>query len=157
IGYHCNHTRQATPKHWETRADDWRTLVAEVHSPELPSQAEAWGCPQDTIEEVSLASCSSDVYRASLPQVIGTRMATFSKVYYREESFDHVKYDVRHVLPYLSDVFVNYPRNSSVGWFGHGSNMLPLFARMWKLLGFAGRVMVDPATPEIFPQVVSRL
>jgi hypothetical protein len=156
IGYHCNHMRQATPKHSDTKADDWGAFIDDVRLPELPSQAQTWGCPEDTIEELSLSSCPSDVYRAILQQTIGARMTAPSTILYRGEFFDRIKYDARHVLPYLSDIFVNCPRSWNVAWIGSRSDMLRLFGAMWTFLGFNGRIMVDAARKETQSSIVTR-
>jgi len=141
-GYHCNHMRQATPKHSETRTDDWATNVDEVESPHITSQAESWGYPLADIEEIRLSSCPSDRYREALPHILGEQMLEPTSIMYRAESYDRVGYDARHVLPYLADLFVNCPREWNVGWFGENGDLLKLFAEAWARLGFKGRIFV---------------
>jgi hypothetical protein len=53
--YHCDHTRQTTPMHSHTRTEnDWGVFVTSVSRPDLPEQADNWGCPADEIEELTL-------------------------------------------------------------------------------------------------------
>ena len=65
-GYHCDHTRQVTPAHSHTRLqNDWRRFCDEVDSPNVPEQADTWGCATDLIEELRLISNPSKHLRAS--------------------------------------------------------------------------------------------
>jgi hypothetical protein len=143
-GYHCDHTRQVTPAHSHTRLqNDWRTFCDEVERPDIPELAETWGCVNDTIEELRLVAEPASVYVQGLRDAIGQPLVEAPIVNYIIETYNKVSYDPRHVLPFLADMFVSMPRNSNLGWYGAGWEMLSRFAALWEKLGFIGKILVD--------------
>jgi len=145
-GYHCDHTRQVTPAHSHTRLqNDWRRFCHEVDRPDVPEQADTWGCANDTIEEVRLVSNPASIYVHALVEAIGTPLAEPQITKYSHETYDKSDYDSRHMVPFLADQFVSMPRSCSLAWYGAGVDMLARFATVWEQLGFTGNILVDPA------------
>ena len=145
FGYHCDHTRQVTPGHSPSRTENsWSRFVDEVREPHLPSQSASWGCADDQIEEIRLTDRTS-VYVAALRQSIGAPQTNVAVVKSAPETFDLMGYDPRHVLPFLSDLFVSERRDSVVGWTGLRRETLSLFANFWRSSGFGQPVVVDGA------------
>ena len=143
-GYHCDHTRQVTPAHSQSRTEnDWRRFVENLARPDIPEQAKSWGCAGDAIEEIRLTGQSASAYVKALKRQIGERQSTPPVVAYVGENYDKTDYDPRHVLPYLADMFVCSERRTNVAWFGARADMLARFAGFWKDLGFTGEVLVD--------------
>ena len=69
FGYHCDHTRQPTPKHAKSLVrDDIVDFVDKVSTAALPAQREVWGCPNDNVEEISLMHSPGDIYSAKLAE-----------------------------------------------------------------------------------------
>ena len=116
----------------------------QVGDPHLPSQAESWGCAADQIEEIRLTDRTS-VYVAALRESIGAPQTDVSVVKSAPETFDAMGYDPRHILPFLSDLFVSERRDTVVGWTGLRRETLSLFANFWRSSGFSQPIAVDGA------------
>ncbi len=72
FGYHCDHTRQATPMHKSTSPmNDFNLFVESVREATLVNQRETWGCAGDDIEEISLVRPASRAYLGALEAAIG--------------------------------------------------------------------------------------
>ena len=142
FGYHCDHTRQVTPAH---RAGSVQNDVVAfndlVTQPLLPEQAETWGLAGETIEELT-ADTTSSLYVGGLRSVIAQEMAEPSHVVYGAATYDHVTYDVPHVLPFLTDIFASYPRDTKIGWYGARCELLAAFAEASRRMGFTGPILV---------------
>ena len=144
-GYHCDHTRQVTPAHSHTRLqNDWRQFGDEVDSPDIPEQANTWGCVNDTIEEVRLVAKPASIYVQALREAVGSPLTEPQVAKYTHETYNRTDYDPRHMVPFLTDMFVSMPRNSNLAWYGAGMEMLSRFATIWDRLGFTGKIVVDP-------------
>ena len=152
-GYHCDHTRQATPSHerpW--LANDWGAFVEDVIEPALPRQAESWGCAGDDIEEISLSRSAHQVYVESLDAVLGDGDVEPLPVRYTPESFDQSGYDPRHVVPFLMDLFSALPRVWNVAWLGAGRDVFELFCGLWERMGFRGHVLFDDQSASLLAE-----
>jgi hypothetical protein len=146
-GYHCDHTRQVTPMHSHIRVqNDLRRFVAEVNRADVPAQATSWGCADDAIEEVRLSANPSSAYVKALRETIGQAMSVPTVVHYTGESYNKVDYDARHLLPFLTDMFVSMPRTVNVAWYGARSDTLRLFANVWSKLNFVGQILVPASS-----------
>lgn len=149
FGYHCDHTRQVTPMHKRrAKENSLKQFVADIEDPRALHQAESWGCPNDDIEEVRLASSPGFAYLRGLGAVIDKPMERMTEWVYSGGTYDQVYYDAEHVLPYLVDVLVSAPRSWTIGWFGEHQAMFRLFHRMWRELGFRGQIMVARESAE---------
>lgn len=137
FGYHCDHTRQITPAHaYPRRENSWSVFVENVNRPDVPEQAETWGCAGEDIEELSLREASSTVYLAALRSAIGAPLEKPIITDYTREQYNRTDYDARHVLPFLTDLFANAEKGIQVGWLGRRVGTLALFAAAWGKLGF---------------------
>lgn len=151
FGYHCGHTRQATPMHsGSTRVEnDWTTFVTNVARADIPEQANTWGCATDEIEEIRLQADITRSYAAAIAHAVGAPLEspTFAKNAF--ETHDKVGYDSKHLLPFLVDLFVSAPRRSNLAWYGARLDILKMFVEVWRKLGFMGVIMTDrPFLPE---------
>ena len=143
-GYHCDHGRQVTFMHSHSRTEnDWRRFIEGVERPDIPEQAQSWGCANDEIEEIRLTGQSASTYVTALRRQIGERQSLPPVVAYIGENYDKTDYDPRHVLPYLADMFVCCEKQTNLGWFGTRREMLARFSGFWKELGFTGDILVD--------------
>src|SRR5262249_21406978 len=140
--YHCEHTRNFSTMHYVGKENDTARFVDNLAQASIAEQAESWGLPSEQVEELSLTSCPTAVYLSALAKVISGEQFSSPEVLYAPESFNLVGYDSQHVLPYLTDVFVNLPRNWSVGWLGGREQTLMLFKQMWDRMGYTGNVLV---------------
>ena len=145
-GYHCDHTRQITPAHSHTRTEnDWRRFVTNVERADIPEQEKTWGCANDEIEEVRLQKNNAQIYVKALSAAIGEPLESPEFVKYTGETYDKVDYDARHLLPFLTDLFITAPKSASLAWYGGRLDILSMFADVWQKLGFTGRILIDRA------------
>jgi len=143
-GYHCDHTRQVTAAHSHNRTEnDWRVFVDGVQRPDIPEQAQSWGCPDDDIEEIRLDPPPTQIYVDALKKAIGAPLTQPTTARYVGETFNCVDYDPRHVTPFLADMFVASPRGIRLTWYGLRAATLRLFSQVWADLGFHNRVVLD--------------
>jgi hypothetical protein len=144
-GCHCNYPRQvmsALSSHTRTESE-WRRFVDTVDRPDIPTQADDWGCASEEIEEVYLNQSAVAVYVDSLREVIGPPLETPAYATAASETYQNVDYDPRHVLPFLADLFVSSRRSLNIAWFGGRLETLRLFSLLWRKLGFMGKILID--------------
>lgn len=152
-GYHCDHTRQVTPAHRPGGIqNDIRTFYEDVQLAELEHQAELWGLSNEPVEEVrlnrrggfaKLFRKQDDTYVAALRAAIDGPMRKPTTIAYVSESYDQISYDANHVIPFLADALVCYPRHTHLGWFGCRGDLLIGFAKAWHAMGFLHPILVD--------------
>jgi hypothetical protein len=149
FAYHCDHTRQVTPAHKrEAVENSTEDFVHSVTRPELPEQAESWGCPDDPVEEIRLSCGASVGYVAALDELLAPKpLAAPLTADYTGPTWDQTGYTPQHVLPFLLDLFASAPRAWSVAWIGGHQAMFDLFAAAWDRLGFEGRILVPKGLP----------
>jgi hypothetical protein len=141
-GYHCEHTRQVTPKHAPgRRMEELAAVTDALQTPFIPEQQAGWGLAGERVEEIRLHDGDSAYLRA-LRGVIGGPLPAPGRLAYTEETRDRTGYDPRHVLPFLMDALVSCPRDLELGWFGSRRDLLELAAAAWRTLGFARRIRV---------------
>jgi len=142
FGYHCDHTRQVTPAH---RAGSVQNDLAKfndsVRRAELPEQAASWGLADETIEELT-ADRTSALYIAGLDSAIVGELVEPLEVTYAGPTYDTVDYEECHVLPFVTDIFASYPRDTQVGWFPTRPILLEAFAAAFRRMGFENPVLV---------------
>lgn len=150
FGYHCDHTRQATPAHQRAAVTNSITrFVTDIADPVATHQAESWGCPNDEIEEIRLARTPGQVYLNGLREAIGDPLARPIQSRYTDESFGEMAYEPQHVLPYLADLFVSLPRHWNLAWFGASPGLFGRIITMWRALGFTGEILTADGFPRI--------
>lgn len=143
FGYHCDHTRQVTPMHRRNAPENnLTTFVYDVLRPDVPEQAESWGCPCDEIEEIRLNKSTGDIYVRALNQLLPEPLVRMAETAYVAETHDQYGYVPEHVLPYLLDLFASAPRARSVAWVGSPGRLFDLFSDGWRQLGFSGDLLV---------------
>ncbi|MCC6719550.1 MAG: hypothetical protein IT555_16840 [Acetobacteraceae bacterium] len=143
FGYHCDHTRQVTPahRHDAVQNDAHKFVFGIDNAFDARGQAESWGLAGETLEEVRLDG-GRVTYLDALTRTITAPMGEPTRTVLGAVSLEKVDYDPRHVLPFLLDGLVEYPRDSVLGWFGSRADTLALFAAAWRTLGFTGAVLV---------------
>lgn len=154
-GYHCDHTRVTTPMHASGRTEnDWRRFCEDVTRPDLPDQAETWGRPDETFEELSLKGDRS-AYESALAETFRRirRPGRFpSETVYREEAYNNnFYYDTVHTFPFLSDSLVSMPRDSSVAYVGRNETLTGMLGAFLGELGFTKPVLVHDPTGRAAP------
>ena len=144
FGYHCDHTRQVTSAHSHTRTEnDWRVFVDAVERPEVPEQADTWGCPDDDIEEIRLVPPRTQIYIRALQKAIGRPLEQPTYARYVAETYNQVDYDPRHIMPFLADLFATSSKTTNVVWYGLKYETLRLFSSVWRDLGFSEKITID--------------
>jgi hypothetical protein len=143
FGYHCDHTRQVTPMHRRNAPENsLDTFVYKVIRPDVPEQAERWGCPADEIEETRLDKSSRDIYVHCLQQLLSEPLVRMAETDYIAETYDQCGYTPEHVLPYLLDLFASAPRSWTVAWIGRPGRLFDLFSSGLRQFGFSGVLML---------------
>jgi hypothetical protein len=143
FGYHCDHTRQVTPAHKRTAAENSIAKFFDaVNVPGVAEQAESWGCIDTEIETFQLASGPARSYLSGLEAAIRTPMVTASEVGYVTDTFDEVSYEAEHVFPFLADLLASVPKTWNAAWFGTNRSMFELFQAAWPNLQFTGQILV---------------
>jgi hypothetical protein len=137
-GYHCDHTRVATPIHWLGRKmeNDLQQYVFGVTDPVARHQADTWGAPDEPIEEIDFVDSPAARFIPALEQTLGEPQ--------REDTFagcsdlrNFVSYNEQHVLAQLAANFTVYRRSARFAYAGNNPRMLALAARCVAELGFA--------------------
>jgi len=143
-GYHCDHTRQVTLMHRHAGPqNDWRVWCDAVEHSDAPEQADTWGCANEAIEEIRLVSDAASVYARDRREITGGPLVDSPITKYNQETYNNINSDPRHLMAYLTDMFVSLPRSSNLGWYGAGMEILRRFAVAWEKLGFNGKILAD--------------
>lgn len=140
-GYHCDHTRQVTPAHRPGSVQNsWSRFFSEVAEASISAQAENWGMPDESIEEISLHSGDSHLIglRAAL-EAVPERPAT---ILVDGPAFDKVDYDAAHVLPFLVDALISRDRATTLGWFATRQDLLTMLSVSLRNLGFTSSILI---------------
>jgi hypothetical protein len=133
IGYHCDHTRQATAYHKGDRIENSPTLfVDNVFEPQIRAQLSDWGLPDEPIEELKLGQAAGARYLRGLDAAGGSPDG---------------EPDV--VLPYLLDLVSSVPAETRVGYAGGGA-LAARFAAAWRAMGETAA-----RTPDTLPPVAN--
>ncbi|MEA2934299.1 MAG: hypothetical protein QOD74_945, partial [Variibacter sp.] len=141
FGYHCDHTRQLTLSHGPARLENsWARFIDGVERPDIPEQAETWGCAGEEIEEVTLDLGRR--YVDVLRECVGSPQEKPLLADYKRETYDQTDYDPRHVLPFLVDLFLSAERSTKLAWIGARPETLALFAAAWRKLEFTSPILL---------------
>lgn len=148
FGYHCDHTRQVTPAHRHDAVEnDANRFVFGIDDAfDCREQAETWGLADTAIEEIRLDG-SRPSYLAALTATITVPMTVPTRTELGHASVERADYEPGHVLPFLLDALVEYPRETVVGWFGTRADTLAAFAGAWRAAGFTGPILVAADAP----------
>lgn len=139
-GYHCDHTRQATPAHRaNSRENDWTVFVTDVATPLAPNGPD-WGFAGEEIEEIDLAAPPRLL--AALEAAIPVPQAAVREITLGKANFDRIDYVPAQPLPFLLDSLASQPPATRVGWFPARADLLTAAARGWPRLGMRQPIMV---------------
>ncbi len=153
FGYHCDHTRQITPMHRPgSLQNDLRTFFDDVTSPYLPEQADCWGLAGELVEEVRVDTTSRR-YLLGLRAAITAPLSSPLDASYARESYNRVDYDAQHVIPFVTDAFSSYKRDTILGWCGTKRTLLRCFAAAWRAMGFSTPIMVSSEARSLGPEL----
>ncbi|WP_395711964.1 hypothetical protein [Reyranella sp.] len=145
FGYHCDHTRVAAAnnKGRATRMNDEHRFVWDVTTPYLPNQADRWGWPDVTIEEIRLdRETSFQRYQAGVRSAIEPATAAYTASTLDGIHYEDLSYDLLHTLPFVCDQVLTYPRQTTVMLIGARPEFLERFATAWQAMGFTSPVQV---------------
>ena len=147
-GYHCDHTRQASPYHKGDRVEnDPVRFVDAIDRPEISAQLDRFGLADETMEEVRLASGSTARYLAGLQAAVPYSLTAPLESAYVADAFGQLAYPVEHVLPYLLDLVSCIPTDARIGYLGARPDTHAAFVDGWRAMGGAHIPMV-PAEAE---------
>lgn len=148
FGYHCDHTRQVTPMHRRDAVENsMDEFFHQVVRPDIPSQADSWGCADAEIEEIRLNQGVGGAYLSALRSVLTSPLKSPLRSAYIPETYDQCGYSPEHLLPFLLDLFAGAPRHWSVAWLGSDGRIFDLFRDAWFRMGFEAPILV----PDDFP------
>ena len=145
FGYHCDHTRVAAAnnKGRQTKMNDQDRYIWDVSTPYLPAQAETWGWPDVTIEEVRLdRDTSYQRFTAGLDAAMEPATVPYTTTSLEWQLYDDLSYDLPHTLPFVCDQVVTFPRSTSVMIVATRAEFVTRFAKAWQGMGFAGTLLV---------------
>ena len=143
-GYHCDHTRQASPYHKGDRVEnDAARFLDAVDRAEIADQIDSFGLAGETIEEVRLGAGSTARYLAGLEAAVPRGLTAPLESAYVADAFGQLAYPVEHVLPYLLDLVSCIPQDATVGYLGARPDTHAAFVVGWRAMGGAR----DPQVP----------
>ena len=138
IGYHCDHTRQASPYHKVDRTEnDQVRFDDEVTAAPVAEQMQTWGLPDVDVEEMHLGHASHARYLAALEASVPGSLTGFLETQYVREDFGRLAYPVDHVLPYLLDLVSCLPSATRIAYVGARIDTFDKFLRGWTAMGGA--------------------
>lgn len=145
LGYHCDHSRQATLANQSTKIEnDPNLYVFNVETPYLPEQGDTWGLPDTPIEEIRLTGRRVARCAVALEQVLEPMTIDRYEADYLPERYNDLTYAPEHALPYIADHLTTLPLDADIGYFGGCARAFTLFRRCVAALGFTGRILIDP-------------
>jgi len=136
-GYHCDHTRVATPLHQMDikLENNLQQFVWDCEEPVSKHQADTWGAPNEPVEELDLSNGPPSRYICALKRTLGgPQPADYPTD--ANDSRNFVFYHQEHALPYLAGNLTVYPRDARFVYLGNNPKMLDLLARSIVEMGF---------------------
>jgi hypothetical protein len=136
-GYHCDHTRVATPLHQMDikLENNLQQFVWDVEDPVAHHQAETWGAPNEDIEEVDFTNGPQARFICAIERTLGgPQLEDYPAD--ANDARNFVYYPQEHALAYLAGNFTVYPRNARFLYVGNNPRMLELIARSVQEMGF---------------------
>jgi hypothetical protein len=148
IGYHCDHTRQATAYHRADRQENDQVRFDDlVSQPEVPEQLSSWGLPDEPLEVLRLGQASHARYRAAADAALeGPPLTDFLESQYKRADYGRLDYRFDHMLPYLLDVVSCVPPTTRIAYVGARPDTFAGFLRGWTEMGGAPVAVLDEAT-----------
>jgi len=136
-GYHCDHTRVATPLHQMDikLENNLQQFVWDCEEPVAKHQSETWGAPHDLVEELDFTNGPSARLICALDRTLGGPQPE-SYPADANDARNFVYYPQEHALPYLAGNFTVYPPHARFLYAGNNPLMLDLVARCVREMGF---------------------
>jgi hypothetical protein len=136
-GYHCDHTRVETGAHRLDRKvdNDVFQFVFEIDDPMARHQAETWGAPGETVEELDFARDPQARFVSAVARSLGQPQ----KANYQSDATslrNFLPLPAEHVLQYVASELTVYPRTARFAYAGNHPRLLSLAARCVAELGF---------------------
>lgn len=147
IGYHCDHSRQATLASQSNKVENSiKTFFEDVDTPFIPEQADSWGLRGRDVEEIRLtpgyiARCADSLSRVLTPMAVDHYEAKYTR-----DQYNTLKYPIEHALPYLVDQLVTLPHGAKVAYSGGSRAAFDQIRRAWQALGFTNPLLVSRKT-----------
>jgi hypothetical protein len=136
-GYHCDHTRVATPLHQMDikLENNLQQFVWDCEEAVAQHQAETWGAPDEPVEEVDFTNGPPARYICALQRTLGgPQPADYPTD--ANDARNFVFYHQEHALPYLAGNLTVYPPDARFVYAGNNPKMLDLLARSIVEMGF---------------------
>ena len=136
-GYHCDHTRTPTLAHrLDFRIEsDPHEFVYNIENPYAQHQSDAWGLPEDAIEEIDFGNGPPARFVPVVQRTLGMPQ---DHDYHSDsnELRNYLFYQPEHVLPYVAANLTVYPRDVRLLYIGNNPRLLTLLATCFRDLGF---------------------
>ncbi len=144
VGYHCDHTRQASPYHKVDRTEnDPERFLTSVADIEVPEQMAGWGLADLEIETFPLQQGGAERYKRGLEAAIAKPLTGFLETQYVVSDFGRLDYQPDHVLPYLLDLLSAAEPGFKVAYAGARNDTFSMFARGWRAMGGTSVLLCD--------------
>ncbi|MDP2355760.1 MAG: hypothetical protein Q8M31_06825 [Beijerinckiaceae bacterium] len=141
--YHCGHVRQATQTHGHDRVqNDTSRFVDRVAQAECPGQRDAWGCPDDLIEEICLDRSRPQEILAIAGAIMAPLQGDPLRARFGPSSYGSYWYDAGHVATHVLDLASAFPTEFRVGYAGVRRDTFALLRRGLEQLGLQARLLV---------------
>ncbi len=148
FAYHCDHNRESTPAHAHGAVQNsWQRFLVDVTDSGVPEQRDTWGFNGQPVEEIRVGDASKII--AALESVIPSMGDELYVTGIPPPGISDLRYDPEHVVPYLANAIGAFPREWSVGYAGCRTKTFELFASLWKVFGFTGKIYVSNDTPHV--------
>ena len=132
---------QVTPMHSSNSPqNDLDRFVFQVVTPLLENKEKNWGL-QRILEEISLDRTSSTRY-SSFRKNSAPKQQNLMNSYYVPETFDKEPIFIKHVIPFLVDLYSSMNRNTTILWCGKVDEIYQLFRKALELLDFEHSVEI---------------
>jgi hypothetical protein len=136
-GYHCDHTRVATPLHQVDikLENNLQEFVWNLEEPVAHHQAGIWGAPREPVEELDFTNGPPARFIHALERTLGgPQQADYPSD--ANDTRNFVFYPQEHALPYLAGNFTVCPPDTRFVYAGNNPRMLELTARCIAEMGF---------------------
>ncbi len=129
-GYHCDHTRVATPLHQMDikLENNLQQFVWDLEEAVAHHQAETWGAPDEPVEELDFRGGPQSCFIPAVERTLGGPQ----QIDYPSDANDarnFVFYYPEHALAYLAGNFTVFPPDSRFVYVGNNPRMLELIVR----------------------------
>ncbi len=145
LAYHCDHNRRTTERHGPGRKeDDPFQFIFNVTDPCLPHQAQTWGLPDESIEEIRLLEKCDCRYARVLESLLPGLAVPMTEDMLKADAYNHgLLFDLHHVLPYIVDHLTTLSPSVDVAYVGCNSEILKLVGKFRSRFGHAGRTLYN--------------